>query len=125
MAAGKKIVLIEDEGELVLLIRNHLEDRGFKVECFQSGKEGINAIKISMPDLVLLDLKLPDMSGKEIYTQLRLGEHTKDIPVIFVTASTLISDIENAFRIGVDDYVCKPIELDVLLSKVKKVLKIK
>ncbi|MFH1996366.1 MAG: response regulator [Candidatus Omnitrophota bacterium] len=120
----KRIVMIEDEGELLMLVKNYLEKREFSVQCCMNGKEGIETVKREKPDIVLLDLKLPDISGMDVYAQLRLDKQTEKIPIVFVTASTMIADIEKGFRVGVDEYICKPVELEHLYIKIKKVLNI-
>jgi len=121
---SKKILIIEDEGDFLMLIKRHLEERGFEVSCFLRGQEGLEEAKKIKPDLVLLDLTLPDIDGMEVYARLKLDKETERIPIIFVTARCLIGDIEKAFRMGVDDYVCKPVELDVLVKKIKKTLNV-
>jgi len=119
----KCILCVEDEPEMIDLMRLILGRRGFEVKGANSGKEGLKIIKDDKPDLILLDLMMPDMDGWEVYQQLKADEATKDIPVIVVTAKAQSIDRVLGLHIAkVDDYIAKPFSPAELLSSVEKVL---
>ena len=119
---NKQILCIEDEPEMIDLIRLILGRRGFEVEGAAGGEEGLEKMREKIPDLVLLDLMMPDMDGWEVYQQMKADEKTKDIPVIVVTAKAQSIDKVLGLHIAkVDDYIAKPFSPQDLLSSVDKV----
>ena len=119
---NKHILCIEDEPEMIDLIRLILGRRGFEVEGAAGGKEGLEKMRAQTPDLVLLDLMMPDMDGWEVYQQMKADDKTKDIPVIVVTAKAQSIDKVLGLHIAkVDDYISKPFSPQELLSSVDKV----
>jgi two-component system response regulator VicR len=119
---NKKILCIEDEPEMIDLIRLILERRGFQVQGAAGGMEGIKKVRELRPDLVLLDLMMPDMDGWEVYQQMKAGETTRDIPVIVVTAKAQSIDKVLGLHIAkVDDYIAKPFSPQELLASVEKI----
>jgi len=119
----KTIVCVEDEPEMVDLIRLILSRKGFEVLGAGTGVEGLDLIRKRSPDLVLLDLMMPDMDGWEVYQQMKAGEKTRDIPVIVVTAKAQSIDKVLGLHIAkVDDYIAKPFSPQDLLASVEKVL---
>ena len=119
---NKKILCIEDEPEMIDLIRLILGRRGFEVAGAGGGKEGLEKVRQELPDLVLLDLMMPDMDGWEVYQQMKADEKTKDIPVIVVTAKAQSIDKVLGLHIAkVDDYIAKPFSPQELLNSVDKV----
>jgi len=126
MAEEKKRVLcIEDEQEMIDLIKLILERRGFEVLGAVGGKEGLEVIRREKPDLILLDLMMPEVDGWEVYRQMKADEQVKDIPVIVVTAKAQSIDKVLGLHIAkVDDYVTKPFGPQELLKSVNKVLAI-
>jgi two-component system response regulator VicR len=119
----KRILCIEDDQEMIDLIRLILKQRGFKVIGANGGKRGLEAIAVEKPDLVLLDLMMPDMDGWEVYQQLKADEHTRDIPVIVVTAKAQSIDKVLGLHIAkVDDYIAKPFSPQDLMNSVDAVL---
>ena len=127
MAANlKSILCIEDEPEMIDLMRLILGRRGFSVKGAAGGIEGLRMIRAERPDLVLLDLMMPDMDGWEVYQQMKADENTKNIPVIVVTAKAQSIDKVLGLHIAkVDDYLAKPFSPQDLLSSVERVLKSK
>jgi DNA-binding response OmpR family regulator len=118
----KHILCIEDEPEMIDLIRLILGRRGFEVIGAAGGKEGLEKVRQNPPDLVLLDLMMPDMDGWEVYQQIKADEKTKDIPVIVVTAKAQSIDKVLGLHIAkVDDYIAKPFSPQDLLNSVDKV----
>jgi two-component system response regulator VicR len=123
---NKLILCIEDEPEMIDLIRLILTRRGFEVKGANGGKEGLELIRKEKPDLVLLDLMMPDMDGWEVYQQMKADEATRDIPVIVVTAKAQSIDKVLGLHIAkVDDYIAKPFSPQELLSSVDTVLGLK
>ena len=122
----KQILCIEDEPEMIDLIRLILGRRGFEVVGAAGGKEGLEKVREQPPELVLLDLMMPDMDGWEVYQQMKADEKTKDIPVIVVTAKAQSIDKVLGLHIAkVDDYIAKPFSPQDLLNSVEKVLNAK
>jgi two-component system, OmpR family, response regulator VicR len=122
----KSILCVEDEPEMIDLIRLILGRRGFEVKGAAGGAEGLKIIRQDLPDLVLLDLMMPDMDGWEVYQQMKADEKTKNIPVIVVTAKAQSIDKVLGLHIAkVDDYITKPFSPQDLMNSVDKVLKSK
>jgi DNA-binding response OmpR family regulator len=122
----KCILCVEDEPEMIDLIRLILGRRGFEVKGAGGGVEGLDMIRQDPPDLVLLDLMMPDMDGWEVYQQMKADEKTKHIPVIVVTAKAQSIDKVLGLHIAkVDDYITKPFSPQDLMNSVDKVLKSK
>ncbi len=120
---GKRILCIEDHPEMIDLIRLILERRGFKVEGAVGGREGIEAMVQNPPDLVLLDLMMPDVDGWEVYRQIKAREPLKNIPIIVVTAKAQGIDRVLGLHIaGVDDYITKPFAPKELIESVERIL---
>jgi DNA-binding response OmpR family regulator len=119
----KYILCVEDEPEMIDLIRLILGRRGFDVKGANGGVEGLKMIHQEKPDLILLDLMMPDMDGWEVYQQMKADESTRDIPVIVVTAKAQSIDKVLGLHIAkVDDYIAKPFSPQELLTSVEEVL---
>jgi two-component system response regulator VicR len=122
-ATLKHIVCIEDEPEMIDLIRLILSRRGFEVHGAPGGKEGLSMVRELLPDLVLLDLMMPEMDGWEVYQQMKADDATRNIPVIVVTAKAQNIDKVLGLHIAkVDDYIAKPFGPQELMSSVEKIL---
>jgi DNA-binding response OmpR family regulator len=118
----KQILCIEDDPEMVYLIRLILNRRGFDVKGASDGTEGLKMIREMHPDLVLLDLMMPGIDGWEVYQQMKADKTTHDIPVIVVTAKAQNIDKVLGLHIAkVDDYIAKPFSPQELISSVEKV----
>ncbi len=121
--ARKKVVCIEDEPEMIDLVRLILGKKGFDLIGAVGGKEGLETVRQVKPDLVLLDLMMPDMDGWEVYQQMKADEELRDIPVIVVTAKAQSIDKVLGLHIAkVDDYITKPFGPQELLESVGRVL---
>jgi DNA-binding response OmpR family regulator len=119
----KRVVCIEDEPEMIDLIKLILGRRGFEFTGAMGGRDGLEAIRRTKPDLVLLDLMMPDMDGWEVYQQMKADDELKHIPVIIVTAKAQSIDKVLGLHIAkVDDYVTKPFGPQELLQSIEKVL---
>ncbi len=121
--ARKKVVCIEDEPEMIDLVRLILGRKGFELIGAVGGREGLETVQQVKPDLVLLDLMMPDMDGWEVYQQMKASEELRNIPVIVVTAKAQSIDRVLGLHIAkVDDYVTKPFGPQELLESVSRVL---
>jgi two-component system, OmpR family, response regulator VicR len=119
----RHIVCVEDEPEMIELIQLILNRRGFEVLGAPGGKEGLKMVRETLPDLVLLDLMMPDMDGWEVYQQMKAEESTRNIPVIIVTAKAQNIDKVLGLHIAkVDDYIAKPFGPQELIDSVEKIL---
>ena len=119
----KNILCVEDEPEMIDLIRLILSRHGFNVIGANGGKEGLEKVRESSPDLILLDLMMPDVDGWEVYQQIKADEKTSNIPVIVVTAKAQNIDKVLGLHIAkVDDYISKPFSPQALLESVQRVL---
>lgn len=120
---GKLVVCIEDEQEMIDLVQLILGRRGFEVEGANGGLEGLEKVQEKKPDLVLLDLMMPDMDGWEVYQRMKSDESLREIPVIVVTAKAQSIDKVLGLHIAkVDDYITKPFGPQELLESVEKIL---
>ena len=120
----KRILCIEDEAEMIDLMRLILTRKGYEVSGAAGGQEGLEKVRTEMPDLVLLDLMMPDMGGWEVYQQMKSDEKMKDIPVIIVTAKAQsIDKVLGLYIAKVDDYIAKPFSPTELIDSVEHVLR--
>jgi two-component system response regulator VicR len=119
------VVCIEDEAEMIELVRLILKNRGFEVIGAMSGENGLEMIAKVTPDLVLLDLMMPDMSGWDVYQRMKADDEMAKIPVIVITARAENIDKMLGIHIAkVQDYITKPFSPAQLLSSIKRVLKL-
>lgn len=119
----QKILIIEDEKALMNVMRIKLESENYEVLTALGGEEGIKVIQEKMPDLVLLDIIMPEMDGFEVLEKLKVNEETKDIPVIVLSNSGREEEIEKGRKLGAVDYLIKAqLSLEEMVEKVKKYL---
>jgi two-component system response regulator VicR len=119
----KQVVCIEDEPEMIDLVRLILGRKGFNVIGANGGIEGLEAVRREKPDLILLDLMMPDMDGWEVYQQIKADVELRNIPVVVVTAKAQSIDKVLGLHIAkVDDYITKPFGPQELLESVEKIL---
>jgi DNA-binding response OmpR family regulator len=122
-STGKTIVHVEDEPEMVDLVKLILGRKGYQVIGATGGQEGLDVIREHVPDLILLDLMMPDVEGWDVYQQVRADEKLKDIPVIVVTAKAQNIDKVLGLHIAkVDDYISKPFSPQELVDSIEEVL---
>lgn len=123
MSDVKKVICIEDETEMIELVKLILSQGNFQVTGAVGGQEGLDKIAEIKPDLVLLDLMMPEMDGWEVYQKMKASEETRHIPVIVITAKAQSIDKVLGLHIArVDDYITKPFGPQELLSSVERVL---
>jgi two-component system response regulator VicR len=122
---ARVVVCIEDEAEMIELVRLILKNRGFEVVGAMSGEDGLETITKINPDLVLLDLMMPDMSGWDVYQRMKADDEMAKIPVIVITARAENIDKMLGLHIArVQDYITKPFSPAQLLNSIKRVLKL-
>lgn len=122
MAARKRILIIDDEADIRRTLQLWLTMNGFEVLLSQNGQDGLSRVKNEYPDLIVLDLKLPDMPGEEVCRQLKSNETYCNLPIIMLTAKN--SDVDRVIGrvIGADSYVNKPFDPEELLKKISACL---
>jgi CheY-like chemotaxis protein len=121
--ANEKILCIEDEPQMIDLIRLILETGGYQVVAAQGGEEGLEMMRSEQPDLILLDIMMPEMDGGDVYHRMQQEPELIQIPVIVVTAKAAPIDKVLWMNVAqVDDYVTKPFGPDDLLTSVERVL---
>lgn len=119
----KLIAIVDDEPDIIELVSLHLERAGFGVKGFLEGESFLNFLKVKHPDLILLDLMLPDADGLEICKYLKRQEEFAAIPIIMLTARGSETDKVLGLELGADDYVTKPFSPHELVARVKAVLR--
>ncbi len=117
------LLLIEDERDIAKLMEYNLHTEGYTTEWFASAEEGLERLKSSTFDLILLDLMLPGMSGLEFCRRVRRAESTQHIPIIMVTAKGSEEEVVRGLETGADDYITKPFSPAIFLARVKSVLR--
>lgn len=120
---GEKILVIEDEHDIRELIAYNLESEGYEIIKAAAGNEGIDKAKRRLPDLILLDIMLPDIDGLEVCRKLKREETTRDIPIIMLTAKSEDSDVISGLELGAEDYITKPFSPRVLIARLRAVLR--
>jgi len=120
---ASRILVVDDEPDLLELVRLSLVEAGFAVETAATGREALDRLQRAAPDLVVLDLMLPDMSGTEICRWLRGRPESADLPVLMLTAKSEEVDRVVGFELGADDYVTKPFSPRELALRVRALLR--
>jgi len=122
---NQKILIVDDELDLLNLVKTRLEFHGYQVLYLNSGKDAVKTVQEKKPDLVILDIMIPDKNGYDICYELKNNANTTSIPVILFTAKPEWKKEmgELGKFVKADDYISKPFESQVLLEKIKKLLK--
>ncbi|NVM57156.1 MAG: response regulator [Desulfobacterales bacterium] len=120
-----KILIVDDESNLLRLIGYVLQVEGYEIVTAQSGMEAPNKIQTEKPDLIILDSTLPDISGLEICQRLRRNSYTADLPIIMLSAWVELSDKIRGLEAGADEYITKPVDPDELVARVGALLSAK
>ena len=123
--AAANILAVDDSKANLALLVQVLNNAGFMVRPMLDGAAALESVKVELPDLILLDVKMPDLDGYEVCRILKVCERTKDVPVIFVSAEYGTFDKVKAFGVGAVDYITKPIQVDELLARINTHLKIR
>lgn len=119
----RKVLVVDDEADMVDLLREPLLREGFEVLTALSGREALDLIRAHIPDVVLLDLMLPDLDGLEVCRQLKWDPATAQIPVLMLTGKADEADVVLGLGIGAEDYVTKPFSLKELIARIKVIMR--
>lgn len=119
----KRILFVEDEADMLEMVSFRLEQKGYEIIAVTNGKEDLDKARKEKPDLILLDLMLPEKSGYEVCRTLKSDTQTKVIPIIILTARASITEEQLCYECGTDDYITKPFAPDDLVTRIKKLLK--
>jgi two-component system cell cycle response regulator DivK len=120
---NSRILLVEDNEMNRDMLSRRLQRRGYAIEAAVDGRQALEIARGNLPDLILLDLSLPEIDGWEVTRLLKADARTSHIPIIALTAHAMIGDREKALMAGCDEYETKPIEFDRLLVKIEGLLK--
>ena len=121
-AKRRRILIVEDDRLSLIVLRQLLTAQGYEILHSSEGWDGINRARNEQPDLILMDINLPDISGLDASVLLKKDDHTKDIPIIAVTAFATLADKANALSSGCDGYIGKPVNMNTLLETVETFL---
>lgn len=121
--AKEKILVVDDEEDLLELLRYNLSREGYDIICASTGEEGLKSAMKNIPELIILDLMLPGIDGLDVARSLKSDNGTKDIPIIMLTAKGEEADIVTGLELGADDYVTKPFSPRILIARIKTVLR--
>jgi len=119
----KQILAVDDEEDILELVQFNLIKEGYQVFCAKAGSEALKLANTHLPDLIVLDLMLPDIDGLEITRILKGEPETKDIPIVMLSAKGEEADIVAGLELGADDYVTKPFSPRILIARVRAVLR--
>lgn len=115
---GNQVLYIEDNPDNLLLVQRALEARGYRIFWAPNGLQGIEMARVGRPDLILLDINLPDIDGYEVARRLKGDDQLRYIPIIAITANALKGDSDKALAAGCDVYMSKPINIRELWARV-------
>ena len=117
----KKILIVDDEDDILHFLELVLREKGYEVVTASGGHEALTKAQVDRPDLVLLDIMMPQMDGWEVLKLLRVDEGTSHIPVAMLSARTEAKDRVQGLQEGAIDYICKPFSLQELLGKIETI----
>jgi two-component system phosphate regulon response regulator PhoB len=120
---AKKILIVDDEADVTELVSYHLKAKGYQVEAINNPNNSLGVARSFQPDLVILDVMMPDLNGVQICRLLRADPQLKNVPVIFLTAKAEESDRIQGLETGADDYICKPFSTKELMLRVQSILR--
>ncbi|MCL2647449.1 MAG: response regulator [Phycisphaerales bacterium] len=123
MARRKKILVVDDERDLAELIGMNLQRNGYEAVTAHDGTAGLDMARKLKPDLLVLDVMMPGLSGRDVTTALKQDPDTAAIPILMLTAKTEETDIIVGLSLGADDYVTKPFSMKVLMARIAAVLR--
>ncbi|MFG0330698.1 MAG: response regulator transcription factor [Phycisphaerales bacterium] len=121
--SDRRVLIVEDEADIAELIRFHVGREGYDAEVIASGQIALNEIRRNRPDLVILDLMLPDLDGLEVCRRTKWDPETRDTPILIVSAKGEETDIVTGLELGADDYVTKPFSPRVLMARMRNILR--
>ena len=110
MTEKKRILIVDDTKDILLLVSRRLQSWGYEAMTTDSGEDGLRIAEEQVPDLILLDIMMPKLKGREVCARLKANPKTQKIPVIFLTALGLADHVKAGMDLGADDYIVKPFE---------------
>lgn len=119
------ILIVDDIPKNIQVLGNFLLEQEYELSVATSGKQALELVKLLKPDLILLDIMMPEMDGFEVCNEIKNNEELKEIPIIFLTAKSEIKDIKKGFSLGAVDYIVKPFNLDEVLARINTHLELK
>ena len=122
-SSKKHILVIDDDPDILELLKYNFSDEGYRVTCLDSGEKAVKFLKNRVPDLIILDIMLPGIDGLELIKMIDSNPKTGDIPVILLSARSEETDIIIGMELGAADYVTKPFSVRVLLAKTRALLR--
>ncbi len=122
MDKSRNIMVVDDNPDIVTIVKTILEGKGYEVQCAYSGQEVFNLLKEQKPDLIVLDIMMPQMDGLEVLTRLKGEPSTATIPVILLTAKVQYEDVLGGYKMGADYYITKPFTSTQLLNGINLLL---
>jgi len=122
---GSRVLIADDNEQNRELLDAYLAEEGYEILMSTDGQETVDVINAQQPDLILLDIMMPKMSGYEVCEQIKANPETRDIPILMVTALNELGDIEKAVKAGCDDFLTKPVSQLELQTRVKSLLRVR
>jgi PleD family two-component response regulator len=118
------LLIVDDLADNLRVLSNTLMNQGYRVRCVRNGQMALVGVRANPPDVILLDIRMPEMDGYEVCRQLKADPQTCEIPIIFLSALDEVEDKTRAFQVGGADYIIKPFPVEEVLTRVKNQLMI-
>jgi CheY-like chemotaxis protein len=122
MDKNKTIMVVDDNPDIITIVKTILEGKGYSVLSASSGAELLNMLKVQNPDLIILDIMMPEMDGLEVLSRLKAMSETAKIPVILLTAKVQYEDVLGGYKLGADYYITKPFTSTQLVNGINLLL---
>jgi two-component system phosphate regulon response regulator PhoB len=119
----EKILVVDDEEDILELVRHHLKREGYEVQCAATGEKALQLARSEPFDLIILDLMLPGMDGRDVTRKLKSDARTKQLPILMLTAKGEESDVVTGLELGADDYLTKPFSPRILIARSRAVIR--